>query len=177
MDARTSKRQKKISRKQEQRIAEDIGGRVQPASGAMPWAKSDVRVMGVARAEAKYTAKSSYALQLNDLDKIAREAGLEEAVLQICFVERNSRPVLELAVVPYKTKSVSFVFPSNADLQTFSKRVTLHRDKVALKLLRQGAMYIVFSNSEPGGGTKHTWFEVVQWNDYLTRMKELNSNA
>ena len=55
MDARTSKRQKKISAKQERRMAEDLGGRVQPASGAMKHAKGDVRVMGVVRAEAKFT--------------------------------------------------------------------------------------------------------------------------
>lgn len=178
MDARTSKNQKKISRKQEAKIAEDLGGRVQPASGALSGAKSDVRVMGKMRVEAKYTAKESYSLQLSELEKVIKEAGLEKAVLQVTFVDkRTNRPVLEIAIAPYETKSVAFVFPDNADLQTFSKRVTLQRDRVAVKLLKQGSLFVVFSNRELNGNTKHNWFQVISWTTYLAMVEEINRNA
>lgn len=172
MDARTSKMQKRVSAKQEKRMAEDLGGRVQPASGALKHAKGDVRVMGSVRAEAKYTSKSQYILKLPELDKIIGEAGLDRAVLQVCFVDRANRPILEIAIFPWdKTEGIlGSLFRAN--LQTFAKSIRLDRDRVAVKLLKEN-MYIVFSDKKDE--VRHRWFRVMNWKDYLTLMEEIDA--
>ncbi len=60
------------SQLQEKRIAKEIGGRVQPASGAGKHAKGDVRGDGIL-IEAKTTSKSEYVVKLKELKKIAGE--------------------------------------------------------------------------------------------------------
>jgi hypothetical protein len=64
-----------LSKRQEASIAKDLGGRVTPASGAIknPRLKSDVTSKHF-RVEAKLTSKGSYSLSLPILDKIEREA-------------------------------------------------------------------------------------------------------
>jgi len=174
MDARTSKRQKRVSRKQEERMAEDLGGRAQPASGALPGAKGDVRKFGVVRAEAKYTAKSSYILKLSDLDKIIGEAGLDNAVLQLCFVDRANRPVAEFAIYPMADTKTQLTFQQAADLQTFSARTTIDRDRTILKLMKKN-IYIVFSKRQIDGSTHHRWFCLHYWKDYLKTLEGANA--
>lgn len=174
MDARTSKMQKRISAKQEKRLAQDLGGKTQPASGALKHAKGDVRAVGEVRAEAKYTSKSSYQLKLAELEKIVGEAGLERAVLQLCFVDRGNRPVLEVAIFPFSQMAGGLVGTSRADYQTLSKSLRLDRDRIALKLMK-GSMYVVFSKvSNPLAVTPsdHRWFRLMEWKDYLTLMEE-----
>lgn len=73
---------------QERSIAEDIGGRVQPGSGAPEFYKGDVRKAGDLRVEAKTTSKGSYALKSRELEKIRNEAlvgGEESWAMQIEF--------------------------------------------------------------------------------------------
>ena len=76
---------KKKSKKQEEKIAKDIGGRTTPASGAL-WAfKGDVR-NDKYLIEAKFTDSNSYQLNYTTWDKIKREAindGLRIPVMQI----------------------------------------------------------------------------------------------
>lgn len=59
---------------QERRAAEDIGGKVQPGSGAPQHYKSDVRKVGDSRLECKTTSSKSFSLKLSDLEKIKAEA-------------------------------------------------------------------------------------------------------
>jgi hypothetical protein len=66
------------SKDQEKRLARAFGMRRQPASGALPGAKADLRLRGQLRAEAKETVKSSYSLKLEDLVKLERESSAEE---------------------------------------------------------------------------------------------------
>lgn len=171
MDARTSRRQKKISARQEQRIAEDMGGRVQPASGALPGAKSDVRVFGVARVEAKYTSKDSYKLTLPTLDKIISEAGLDRAVLQVSFVERSGKAIVDIAVIPWRPRGIT-LHTSSAMYQSFGKSMLLQRDRVAVKLLGPEEVFVVFSSNF---GEEHRWFQIMGWRRYLDKMEELNA--
>ena len=76
---------KKKSKKQEEKIAKDIGGRTTPASGAL-WAfKGDVR-NDKYLIEAKFTDSNKYQLKYETWDKIKREAindGLRIPVMQI----------------------------------------------------------------------------------------------
>jgi hypothetical protein len=95
---------KKLSKKQERRIAEDVGGRTQPGSGCSPRAKGDVRKLGELRIEAKYTKARSYSLHLDDLRKILSECGEGEiATLVVDFLDPQSgRTTDSWAVVPYE---------------------------------------------------------------------------
>lgn len=97
-------RLKKVSAKQERRIASDVGGRAQPASGALPGAKSDVRKVGRLRVEAKFTYAKAYRLTMDVIDKIVGEAqGDELPGVVVDFMDKSSGRVLRtVVVVPYE---------------------------------------------------------------------------
>lgn len=79
---------KRKSLLQERRVAKDLGGKVQPGSGAPDFYKSDVRKIGDVRVECKTTGAKSYSLKLHELEKIKAEAvegGLESWAMQIEF--------------------------------------------------------------------------------------------
>lgn len=99
-----SKLDKKLSKKQEQRIASDIGGRMQPGSGNQAHAKSDVRKKGEFRVEAKFTRNKSFPLKKEILDKISGECvGKEKPVVQIDFVEgQHGQSRESWVVIPYE---------------------------------------------------------------------------
>lgn len=78
----------KRSQQQEKKVAEELGGKVQKGSGSSDFAKGDVRKMGSARVECKTTSKKSYALKLQEIQKITTEAiqgGMEGWAMQIEF--------------------------------------------------------------------------------------------
>ena len=82
---------KKRSLRQERDLAEAIGGRQQPGSGAIPGLKGDVRLKGVFRCESKSTVHRSWSLKLDDLAKIRSEAGADEApAFDIIFLNPNT---------------------------------------------------------------------------------------
>lgn len=62
------------SKDQERRAAKEFGAKQQPASGALPTRKSDIRKPGHLRGEMKETTADSYRLKLDDLLKLEREA-------------------------------------------------------------------------------------------------------
>lgn len=69
--------QSKISRRQEKAVAEDLGGRRQAASGALPGYKGDVRREDLRfpmLVECKRTGKASISVKLEHLVKISKEA-------------------------------------------------------------------------------------------------------
>lgn len=94
-----------MSQRQEASVADDIGGRVQVASGATEFAKGDVRQRGKLRVECKTTSKKSYPLKLSEIMKIQEEAlmgNMEEWAMQVEFQGQlgNSRKV---AVIDWQT--------------------------------------------------------------------------
>lgn len=73
---------------QERRVAEDIGGRVQPGSGAPAFYKGDIVKPGEIRIECKTTGAKSYQLKISEIEKIKSEAlrgGDENWAMQIQF--------------------------------------------------------------------------------------------
>lgn len=81
-------RNQMMSQRQEARVAQDLGGRVQAASGAMDHAKGDVRVSGNLRVECKTTSTKGYSLKLAEIQKIQGEAlmgGMEDWAMQVEF--------------------------------------------------------------------------------------------
>ena len=94
---------KKTSKRQENDLAEELGGYCQPGSGNLPGAKGDVRVKGKLRIEAKFTKAESFSLKLDELYKIAQEChGLEKPVFVIDFLDNNTDRLRErFAVIPF----------------------------------------------------------------------------
>ncbi len=76
------------SQAQEKRVALELGGRVQKASGATPFAKGDVHVAGELKVECKTTSSRRFTLKVSEVLKIQREAlmgSVESWVMQIEF--------------------------------------------------------------------------------------------
>ncbi len=172
MNPGVSRHSKRKSVLQERRAAEELGGRVQPGSGAPEFYKSDVRVAGEVRVECKTTSKRAFVLKLKELDKIRDEAlrgGLEVPVLQVEFRASNSgrrfavldyawfyqmesrcNPVRHLLVTPVNVLSQSV--PLNLDglirLQAAASEAKYH-----------WVLKVVF------GGTR--MFAVINWEDFL----------
>lgn len=92
----SAKKTKRISRNQERRSAEAVGGRRQTGSGASKWAKGDGRVPGKFRFENKFTTAESFSMKLKDLQKLRAECeGLEQPVFEVEFQEKGTHRVLE----------------------------------------------------------------------------------
>ena len=74
------------SRRQEKRVAEDVGGSCQAGSGSRWEMKGDVRKLDAVRVECKTTRGKGFRVTREVLEKIEREAsGLETPVLQLDF--------------------------------------------------------------------------------------------
>lgn len=88
---------------QEKRVARDLDGRQQKASGATKFAKGDVRKPLEVRAECKTTGYGSIPLKLADWRKIQSEAvsgGLEAPIMQLEF-QRQGGLNVKLAVIDW----------------------------------------------------------------------------
>jgi hypothetical protein len=84
------------SRKQERKVAKDLGGSVVVASGSRWFSKGDVKAQGVL-VECKTTDKQSYILHEADLKKIAAQ-GIRErrlGLMQLEFSERSTWAIVQ----------------------------------------------------------------------------------
>lgn len=91
----------KRAKRQEREIANRLGGKLTPASGAKD-VKGDVRIKGVARIECKTTKHRSFSVTLDMVDKLEEEAALtgELPVFVIEFNDGEGRRLKELVVCP-----------------------------------------------------------------------------
>ncbi len=109
------------SKKQEKRVASELKGRTQPASGALWGAKADVR-SDLFLVECKTTSKSFYRLTFNVWNKIYNEAlkdGMRIPVMCIDLEDGKTR----LAVMRYEDLNGSFPCPyhiNTAEVNSFS---------------------------------------------------------
>lgn len=72
----------------EKRVARKLGARLQPASGALPGAKSDARLKGAAftfRIENKSTVNLTLPLDLGWLTKISQESMADQSIPTLIF--------------------------------------------------------------------------------------------
>ncbi len=164
MDARTSHRQKRISKQQEKQAAADIGGRLQINSGATKHGGGDVRVPGHTRVECKYTEACSYTLKLGELVKLRDQAvkALEEPVLQFQFRGRSGTPYYSFAVLP------AF---GGRDLyrQTTSRQMNFHEWDLNQWFFvhKKGPMRVRFRDKTKDDTFKD--FDIFEWTDFLER--------
>lgn len=99
-----SKKMRKRAKRSEEEIADSVGGRRQKNSGALPWAKGDVRKKGELRIEAKTTKSKQYIVTRRELDKIRGECGLgEKPAFVIVFVNPGTlREEDKWVLIPYE---------------------------------------------------------------------------
>lgn len=96
------KKIKRLSRRQELGLAEDTDSRAQKGSGALPWAKGDVRKKGIFRAECKFTRAKSYTVTRETLEKIRSECDFGETpLLDIQFLDKHGASDDRWVMVPY----------------------------------------------------------------------------
>lgn len=168
MDARSAKHAKRISKQQEKQAAEDLGGRVQAASGALRLGGgADVRLHGKVRLECKVTEKSSYTLKLTELEKLRKQAikTLELPVLQFAF-RHPSGKLNRYAVIPRPPNARNIA----TEWATISKQIVI--GEVSLeRVLGEGHLSIGFSYPGAERGTfamRH--FEVMRWDEFVETM-------
>lgn len=161
MDAVTSKRQKKMSQRQEARVAEDIGGRTVAGSGAgRTSGGGDVRKRYVIRAECKVTEKDYFVIQFTDLMKIQTQAikgGLERPVMQVKFAVPRSQ-TFEYAIEPGTRLPVSF---------KGRKRIKVKLSDLQVKLLNNEAVGLEFEF-----GAVSLFWKVRLWTTFLNELEQ-----
>lgn len=97
-----AKKIKRLSRRQEMSLAGDTDSRTQKGSGALPWAKGDVRKRGIFRAECKFTRAKSYTVTRETLEKIRGECDTGETpLLDIQFLDSHGAVDDRWVLVPY----------------------------------------------------------------------------
>lgn len=99
-----SKRLVKRTRKEEQKLADDAGGRKQVASGALPGLKGDGYLKGVARWDSKMCFSKKVSWDFDDLVKIRGEAAYGEIPAIItAYTDKSTMRVQERwATIPYE---------------------------------------------------------------------------
>lgn len=80
-------------RKFERKLAKKLGGRVQPGSGAVPFAKEDVKTE-THLIQCKSTTKRQYTIKLDDLETLRQNA--IKVGKQPCFVLRIGNMTWEM---------------------------------------------------------------------------------
>lgn len=100
-----SKAIRRTSKKREIQHAKDIGGRRQPASGALPHAKGDFRKKGEWRGEDKVTTKNGFTITRELFAKIRSECAYgEKPVITLGFVNPHTHLEEEnLAIIDLQT--------------------------------------------------------------------------
>lgn len=94
---------RRLADAQSRKLAADTGSRTQPASGALPGAKGDGRLMGEFRVESKFTRNKTFRVTRDLLDKISGECGYHEyPVLDIEFKDSNGRTEDRWVAIPYE---------------------------------------------------------------------------
>ncbi len=137
-----SKRKRSI--KQEEKLASAFGGRRQPASGALWYAKDDVVAQGKYRIEAKYTDSGKYRLKASEFKTLKKRAYAAGEV-----------PVFVIEFSPEK-QTVCFVPPN-----TFDEREHLvpicWRYTDSKSLLVHASMVLDHAREEAAEGKRYKW--------------------
>lgn len=161
MDAVTSKRQKKMSQRQERQVAKELGGRTVAGSGAgRTSGGGDVRLRSKLRVECKVTEKPYFVLKYSDLQKIRDQAikgGMEQPIMQIRFAVPRSREV-DFAITPslYDETTIS----------TDRKRLKLILSDLQRRLLEEPHITVTIYNS--------TW-DIKYWDAFLLEQERADN--
>lgn len=166
MDARTGRRQKRISRQQEQRVAKSLDGRTQAASGATRLGGGgDVRAPGM-RVECKFTEKISYSLKLSDWEKVRNHAikSLEQPIMQIGFCRMGR---FDLYAVIQWVQGFDSRVP--CELDGIQNQFSLGQSYLQSVLAKGERLRLTFRIDQY---TVVRQLEVLHWQDFLDRRQQ-----
>jgi hypothetical protein len=164
MDARQSRRGKRISKQQEQRAASDLGGRLTAGSGAAKFSGgADVRVMGKTKVECKVTEGDSYTLKLVELEKLRKQAikHLEYPVFQFALRDSFGR-MIQFAVIPWDEWTGATTIH-----ETENKSWTFQRSY--LQAMSRDARIQVIFHAKKESSLKSRYFRLMHWEAFLER--------
>ena len=143
-----------------------------PASGALDFSKSDVRVPGKFRIECKYTEADTYTLKLTELIKIRNEATrkLEQPIFQVEFKGKNKG---RYAIVPY-TGPIPEVynFFEAPCLTTYNMSLKLYSGDLLKCIGKSSPLMIVVFDRIPHA--KKMEFAIYEWNDYIAKRQDVS---
>lgn len=151
---------RKKSQIQEKRVANELGGKVTPASGALWGAKGDVK-SDLFLAECKTTEKPAYPLTLKTWTKISKEALKENFRLPVMSIDLCDGKD-KMAVVDYYDIAESKLFK-----ELCRQLESLYVDKKQFMIHSQ-PMIVEWALS---GGK----LAVLKWSDFLECMEEFNN--
>jgi hypothetical protein len=159
-----TKRIKKLSRKREEKIAQETGGRRHSGSGSQWYRKSDASDPDF-QYEDKFTESDKYSVSISDLHKIEKEAqGVRKLpVFRFGFLSKNASH--DYAVLREKDCVYN---DSLCHVYTSKKSITL--EGLELKAMSSGLkasvfLLLVFENKEA--------FVVLRWDDFLDVKKKI----
>lgn len=162
MDARQSRRGKRISLQQEKGTAADLGGKITAGSGAAKFSGGgDVRVMGKTRVECKYTENETYVLKIQELEKLKKQAQkhLEYPVFQFAFRETSGR-FTQYAVIPWNETEAPTV-----ENEVFAKQISLSKD--LLTRMTSDSRWRVIFHVRGENSLKSKYYRLLRWDDFL----------
>lgn len=151
---------RKKSQLQEKRVANELGGKVTPASGALWGAKGDVK-SDLFLAECKTTEKPAYPLTLKTWTKISKEALKENFCLPVMSIDLCDGKD-KMAVVDYYDIAESKLFK-----ELCRQLESLYVDKKQFMIHSQ-PMVVEWALS----GDK---LAVLNWSDFLECVEEINN--
>jgi hypothetical protein len=169
VDARQSRRGKRISLRQEKSTAADLGGHTTAGSGAAKFSGgADVRVMGKTRVECKYTENSDYVLKFTELEKLRKQAQkqLEYPVFQFAFKDPSGR-LEKYAVIQWDEMETPKV-----EWSTESKSMIL-RKHALWSAMTIGLTRVIF-HVKGENSLRSKYYRVMTWDQYVERH---NANA
>jgi len=137
------------SPKQERRVADLVGGKNTPASGAKE-IKGDIRLKGLLRIECKATEKPEYVLTHKVIDKIKEQAltCAELPCVQVDFLDETIRKVyiLEMFTLPEEVVN-KFQLPTSL-ITTNKKSILITKNSPDVLLFNMsGRMFFLFEES------------------------------
>ncbi len=179
MDNRTGRRQKRLSKQQEEKTAAELGGRTQANSGATRMGGGgDVRIQGKYRIECKFTEGPRYTLKLSDLEKLKKQANAvaEVPIFQFQFRSKG-RSWGQAYAVQFGSNDIPAWLPFKS-FETYAKQVVLSELDLARvfaeevriegydKVLKNHCIVINFLKSSE----KESWvksFRIMPWEAFL----------
>lgn len=159
---------KKLSLRQEQEMAADLGGRTTAGSGAARFSGGgDVRTQGKFRGECKLTTKDHYNLKLADLTKLQVQAlrgGLEQPLFQLAFVVGPRHQLRKFVLWPERRPATS------RTLEAVAKQIRLDRFELERMLLETETIYLRFP--PPTAGDRASEWALTTWERWLALQRE-----
>lgn len=163
---------KKKSKKQESKVAKEIGGKVTIASGALYFQKADIRSEEFL-IEAKTTEKSFYSLNIQIWNKIEKEALRDNLRTPLMHIQTNDGKQ-QFVVMSYNTflalelDNLNYVGQGNEPILTSNKSFRIREDILPkIKDLDLSNSEIFYPRQDVKFVDHNKHLVILDWEDFL----------